>query len=114
MDSTLLEVMRGDTKTWTLYVEDDDGNDIDISGYTVFFTAKNNINDSDDDAVIKKTITSHTNPTAGETQIDLTSTDTAVVANLVFDIQVKKSTGEIVTITPGILSILQDITLRTS
>jgi hypothetical protein len=111
---TNLFIKRGDTKPYTIYFEDEDGMDINITGWTIFFTAKINIDDSDDDAKIKKTIISHTDPINGETQILLTSTDTADVGNYVYDIQYKDTAGNIRTVMEGMLVIAQDITQRTS
>ena len=111
---TNLFVKRGDTKTYTLYFEDENGARIDITGWIVFFTVKVHIDDSDDDAKIKKTITSHTDPTNGETQIPLTSTDTADVGNYVYDVQYRSTTGTIKTVIEGFLVIAKDVTQRTS
>jgi len=112
---TLLEIKRGDSKDYTLIFKDEDGNYIDITGWTVFFTAKVGIDDTDNEAVIKKTITIHTNPTAGQTKIQLTSADTNLnPISYVFDIQIKKSTGEIQTIIEGLITIKKDVTQRTS
>jgi len=110
----ILYIKRGDTKSYTLKFRDEDGNAVDITGWTIFFTAKNKIDDVDDDAVIKKTITDHTDPTDGETQITLTSTDTAAVASLVYDIQYKTSGGQIKTVIEGFLEISKDVTIRTT
>lgn len=55
---------------------DSEGAVIDITGYTYFFTVKRNRNDSDANATILKTITSHTDPTNGITQITLLTSDT--------------------------------------
>lgn len=109
-----LEIKRGDTKTYTLYFVDENNNPVSIVGWTIFFTAKNKPSDSDDDAIIKKTVTSHLDAINGKTQISFTSLDTAVVTNLMFDIQVKTDVGDIKTILEGNLSITQDITLRTA
>jgi hypothetical protein len=112
---TLLEIKRGDSKDYTLIFKDEDGNYIDITGWTVFFTAKIEIDDTDEQAVIKKTITVHTNPTAGQTKIQLTSSDTNLTqTSYVYDIQIKKSTGEIKTIVEGLINITKDVTQRTS
>ena len=109
-----LTIKRGDTTTYILYLEDEDGKNKDITGWTIFFTVKSNIDDADDDAVIKKTITTHTNPTNGETQIFITSTDSANVGNYVYDIQYKDTVGNIKTIMEGYFAITKDVTQRES
>jgi hypothetical protein len=115
MEETALEIKRGDTKTYTLTFKKDDGTLIDITGYTIFFTVKTKIDDVDNDAVIKKTITTHSNPTQGETKIELSSTDTNQEAkSYVFDIQIKTNLTEIITILEGMITITKDVTQRTS
>jgi hypothetical protein len=110
-----LSEKRGDTQTYTLYFCDDDGAREDITGWTVFFTAKIKSSDLDTAVTtIKKDVTVHTDPTNGETQIFLTSTDLANVGRYIFDVQVKTATGDIKTILEGNLIITQDITTRTS
>ena len=112
---TNLTIKRGDSKTYTLKFADEDNSPIDITGWTVFFTMKANIDDVDNDAKIKKDITTHTDPTNGETEISLSATDTAQdIGSYVFDIQIKKSTGEIKTILEGIINVGKDVTQRTS
>jgi hypothetical protein len=114
MNQTNLFIKRGDTKTYTLYFEDDNDVRLDITGWTIFFTVKANVDDLDTAAYIKKTITSHTNPTNGETQISLTSSDTSEVGNYIYDIQYKSNIGTIKTVLEGYLSIAKDVTQRTS
>jgi|DewCreStandDraft_4_1066084.scaffolds.fasta_scaffold03282_17 hypothetical protein len=53
---------------------------INLTGKTVFFTVKQlNDNSGDDDlALIKKTITVHSDPTNGKTVLELSATDTDI------------------------------------
>jgi len=113
-EQVCLSIKRGDSWSRTLYFQDGDGNPIDITGWTVFFTAKAKADDPDP-GVISRTITSFTNPTAGEAGIALTSDDTnKVIGSYLFDIQVKTNLGQITTCLEGVLTITQDITIRTS
>lgn len=115
IEQICLNIKRGDSWSRTMYFEDNDGSPIDITGWTIFLTVKAKEDDADVDAVISKTITVFSNPTAGEAVIELTPTDTnQIIESYVFDIQVKTSAGEIYTIIEGILNISQDITTRTS
>jgi hypothetical protein len=115
IEQVCLSIKRGDTWSRTLYFEDGDGAPIDITGWTVFFTAKAKVDDLDAAAVISKTITVFTNPTAGEAGISLSSTDTnQVIGSYLYDIQVKTNLNEIITVLEGILTITKDITIRTS
>jgi len=114
MDTKNLSCVRRDDKYWVLVFTDENGTAIDITGWTIFFTAKNDIDDVDADAIIKKDITSHTDPTAGTTQIHLTPTDTNLLGIYVYDIQVKKLNGDILTVVNGELTFLDDVTIRTA
>lgn len=89
--------------------------DVDLTGSTVYFTCKPafDSDQSDAAALIKKDITSHTNPTQGLTTITLTPTDTAVAAGKYgYDIKLKKATGEQSTITVGDVVVKDAYTLR--
>jgi hypothetical protein len=107
------EVSRGDTWKKTLKFYSDSGR-VDISTWTIFLTVKEKVTDPDASAKISKTITVHTDPTNGETQISLTSIDTDItVGNYVFDIQiVTPALADVRTILTGTFSILSDITIR--
>ena len=79
------ELIRGDTYCALISVIDKVTNKpVDITGYTIRFTARHDgsdapTSDSDDnDAPIHIVQTIHSNPTAGETEIVLTSEDTNV------------------------------------
>ena len=108
-----LEIIRGDDETITVTFKDAAGTVINITGYTVYFTVKSNLNMTDADAEIKKDITNHSDPTHGKTQIDLTSTDTAIASGVYYwDLQLKNSQGEISSTEKGEFKIVQDVTTR--
>jgi hypothetical protein len=71
--------VSGDDVTLNLTFKDSVGAAINITNYTIYFIAKRNKADADANAVISKTITSHTAPTLGQTQIALTNTETALL-----------------------------------
>lgn len=115
MANTIL-LTRGDSKN--IVANFDDGtNAIDITGYTVFFTLKE-VNDkapNDDNAKIAKTITSHTDATAGETTIALDPSDTNLPYGIYkYDIQTKDPSGFITTVVIGDATVTDDVTKRTS
>jgi len=115
IEDICLSIKRGDSWSKTMYFNDENGNNIDITGWTIFLTVKAKADDLDAAAVISKTITTFSDPTAGIAEISLTPTDTnQVIASYVYDIQVKTNVGEIYTIVEGILTITKDITQRTS
>jgi len=112
-----LELKRGDDRTIQLTYKDSDGNAIDITGYTVFFTVKSAIdNDTTDaNAIISKTITSHSDPTNGITNIALTASDTNVTPGIyTADIQIKTGGGSISSSDRFSVSITGDVTRRTT
>lgn len=107
------EIVQKDTLTIPLEFYTDSGR-VDISAWTVFFTCKEKISDLDAAAKISKTITVHTDPTNGETEILLTSSDTNIaVGNYIYDVEIVYS-GEVKTILTGTITILSDITIRIS
>lgn len=110
-----LTIYRGDDKDFTIHFKDAVDADVDITGWKVYFTVKKNESDVDVDAVITKDITSHTDPTGGDTKISLVGADTEDLAgNYYYDIQVKKTGGTVFTIVKGTFIVTKDITLRTT
>lgn len=86
---TNLEVFEGNDRTFNVSITVS-GTDVpvDITGDTFLFTVKNNINDSDVDAIISKNITSHIIPASGTTAIPVLRTDTLnQVGNKFYDYQ---------------------------
>ncbi len=112
----LNDFYRGDTREYTLTFVDGAGDAINITGWTIFFTLKEKESDADDDAKIKKDITSHSDPTAGETKFTLeaSETDDLEGRNYYYDIQAKKTNDDIITVTKGRVRVLIDVTIRTS
>ncbi len=87
----------------------------DLTGATVYFTAKIEIDDANNDsaAAITKEVTSHANPTGGETVIELSPEDTTVAPGIYFyDIQVKTSGGKVTSIPTRKLRVWADVTRR--
>jgi len=112
---TELSVYRGDDKTWNLNFTDANGDPINLTDSTLFFTVKTNKSDLDSDAIISKSQSSHSDPTNGVTSISLTNSDTNVrVGNYYYDFQLVDLSGLVTTILIGIFKIKQDITIRTS
>lgn len=115
MSRTDLEVVRGDTKKYKFDIKDSDGAAIDITGWTLFMTIKRRPEDTDDEALISKTITSHTDAANGETLVTLTHDETKDLAGqYYYDVQVKKGDGSIMTVLNDIITFTEDITTRIS
>ena len=120
MEQQNLEAVRGDTFTLTLEFTDENSVVIDITGWTVFFTLKTSRNFNQDtagdaNAVVVKTITSHTNPTGGISTIILTATETAnLLGTYHYDTQYKKTDGTVITPIIGIVTFEKDVSRRTA
>ena len=104
---------RGDTATINVALTD-----TDLTGGSVFFTAKSEVDDSatDSTAVVTKKVTSHTDPTAGETTITLSASDTNGITPGIYeyDIQIVLASGVVSTVQVGKMEVKGDITRRTS
>jgi len=110
-----LSVYRGDDKTFNFTFKNSNGAAINITDWTIFFTVKEHETDADDDAKIKKDVTSHTSPTGGLSTLSITDSDTNLTPKkYYYDFQYKKADGTIKTIVKGEFRVLTDITRRTS
>lgn len=109
----MLNFVRGDHVSLPITITDSDDTAVNLTGSTVFFTVKKQLEDVDASAVIQKDITAHSNPTAGETQIDLTSSDTDIDPGTYhWDLQIKDSLGNISSIHSEVLKVVDDVTKR--
>jgi len=103
---------RGDDQVIELEFKED-GVPINITNWKVYFTLKKNKSDSDNDAVIKKDVTVHTEPLNGKTQILLTNTETDSLNGIYYyDIQYKDDSSNIKTVLWGMINFFEDITRR--
>lgn len=87
-----LKIYKGATKSWILYFTKLDLAQ-DITGWTIYMTVKTNHADTDENAVINKKITSHTDATAGKTTISLSKTDTDLLGQYYYSIDYKDDVG---------------------
>ena len=114
----MITLIKGDNETISVVFTDQNGDAIDITGYTVFFTVKSKdvLTETDDtNAIIKKDITNHSDPTKGETNIVLTTADTTIAVGIyLWDLQLKSQAGIITSTTRDELEVVQDITRRTT
>jgi len=87
-------VKRGDSLKREISIKDG-GEPVDITNWTIYFTVKKNKTDSDDDAVIKKDITTHTDPVNGKSYLlVLPSEMDNLVGTYYYDVQVKRPMTE--------------------
>lgn len=110
-----ISVVRGDDVTLNLTFKDEDGDAINITGYTIFFTVKERLGDIDADALISKSTTTHSNPTGGISSLELTASETNLDEGLYyFDFQLKTSAGKINSTTRDVFEVSRDVTIRTT
>lgn len=111
VEQVCLNIKRGDTWSRTIYFTNDDNVPINITGWEIRFTVKAKIDDLDSAAVISKIITVFTDPTVGEAELSLSTTDTnQTIGSYLYDLQVKTNLGQVTTVLEGILNISQDVT----
>ncbi len=107
---TNFESHRGDDYTLTLTFAD-----TDITGYKIYYTLKENETDDDDDAVIAKTVASHSDPTNGITAVTLSAEETNdLLGTYYYDAQYKAAGGTIKTAMSGVITFNGDITRSTA
>lgn len=112
-----IKVVQGDDLTYTLTVNDADGNAVDLTGASAaVFTVKKNY--SDDTAVIEKTLGAGvviTTPASGVVTVTLSDSDTDIEdGTYMFELQVTDSSGNISTVrksdnTPGTFTVLKQL-----
>jgi hypothetical protein len=114
MANTTMQIYRGDT-VHRLCTFTKNGSPMPINNLELFFTAKTNRSDDDDDAVIQKKITIPDDALAssGKCYFDLDETETAIpVGSYWYDFQlVDDVNSTVTTLGVGKLKILQDVTL---
>lgn len=113
---TEISTYKGDTLGIDLQVNNEDGTGFDLTGSTVYFTAKKEINDTDADAVIAyETTTDFSSTTTGLVEITIPATTMdALDGCYVYDIQVKFSDNTIFTPLTGVLVVKDDVTRGTA
>jgi hypothetical protein len=108
-----IDLYKGDDYSWEFRFTSA-GTVQDITGWTIYFTIKRYITDTDANAIIQKIITNHTDPTNGISQLSLSHTETILfpVGVWVYDIQIKTSSDEIYTLFKGSFKVIADVTLE--
>jgi hypothetical protein len=105
---------RGDTGRLEIAIVDGDGEPYDITGATLFLTVKNALTDADSAAVIRKEVTSHDDPTGGESSFNIAASDNATTGTRYYDVQLLTAANDIWTIGGGIWRVVSDVTVRTA
>ena len=90
MSNLDLILIKKDSKTYTFTITDSDGVAVDISGWSVYFTVKESLEDTDVNAIISKNVVFPSDATsvAGIGYLPLTSVETDVVlGNFYYDMK---------------------------
>jgi hypothetical protein len=113
----MIKIKKGNPVNKSIYFKYSDGTAYDLTSKTIFFTAKNkrDVTDNDDLAVIKKDITSHTHADAGESSLVLTTAQTDIaLGEYKCDFKIFDSNGVNVNTCTEILKIESKVTIRTA
>ena len=95
MEADTITITRNTTEPLTLNFTSN-GIAVNLTGSTVYFTVKSDFRNVDSEALISKTITSHSMPTAGITSLTLSTLDTDIdIGNYFYQIAIKNSLSEI-------------------
>lgn len=108
----LKNIYAGDTIELGIIIKNTLGNPINITGSTIVFTMKSDLNKLDADAEVQVIVTTHSNPVQGETEIVVqpAATNNLFPGTYYYDIQFKDATGKIKTILYGTTKVLQTVT----
>ena len=111
----MITIIRGTDNSIKLNFTEN-GEPFDITGYEVLFTVKAEckIGKDDDEALITKNITVHSDPEQGESTLNLSSDDTDIPAgNYYWDLRLIKD-GVITQTKRDTIEVVEGITKRTS
>lgn len=115
-----LKMFRGDSKSFVLALPDAAGEPIDLTGGTVWMTAKSAYADDDSVAIFQKVTgdgITVLDATHGAVLVELDPEDTedvdAVRTRLYYDVQVKDADDKITTVLSGRLTVYPDVTVTT-
>lgn len=106
-----IAIKRGTDKSFKITVKKN-GVATDITGWTIYFSVKKQVNDTDANAIIRKVISSHQDAANGITNITIDAEDTREkeVGYFSFDIRVVDDTGRKQSSDTGTFEIIQEIT----
>ena len=108
--SRQINIIRSSDVELRLTILDSTGTIVDLTNQTVTIMVKASLSDSNAQALITKSQTSHTNPTAGQTTISLTNAETNVTLGKYFyDIKLVSQTGSISSVELGKFRILDSV-----
>ena len=107
-------IYRGDNNSYTLSFKDSTNSPIDITGWKIYFTMKQRLDQLDSEACLRTDVTTHDDEINGLSSIHLSNgqTDLLIPGIYFYDIQVKKADHTILTIVSGQIEVKADVTRR--
>lgn len=94
-----IEETEGDTFSKSITLTDEDGEPIDLSGWAFYVTVKESYDDSDANAILSKTVTSHDDPANGQTSFLFDNDETeGLQGRYVFEVKFEEASGNVETI----------------
>jgi len=115
-----LRMYRGDTAEFRVTAKDIDGNPLNLTGASAWFTAKLSTVDPDTSAVFQKSVgdgITVTDATGGIMMIRLAEDDTSSLSGktvLQYDVQVRDTSNGVWTVARGTLLVEADVTVASS
>lgn len=106
--------IKGDTYPIQVQILSEEGTAFDLTGCTAFFTCKKRFEDTDSEALISKSTTSHTSDVEGITSFSLTSSEVALVGAFIYDVKIKDNSGIITSVVTDKIIFENHVTIRTS
>lgn len=107
-----LKLYRNTSKTYEIQFTKN-GFAQNITGWTIYFTVKENMEDSDTNAKIKKDITNISDPINGIALIELSTTDTDLKPKSYFyDVKYKDNNGNADILITGRITVQEPVTTR--
>ena len=107
-----LEIFKKTTKAYELIFKKD-GLPLNITDWKIYFTVKKNMGDTDEKAKIKKDVITHMDAPNGKTTIELSTSDTDLLAmDYYYDIKYKDDEGNAGILFRGRITIIEPVTTR--
>ena len=105
-----------DTYPLQIQIVDADNVAVDLTGCTVFLTVKRNLEDTDAEALLATSQTTHVSPTEGITSFPLTAANTDYTGEFYYDVKIKEAgaAGLVTSVITDKFIVLKQVTIRTS
>ena len=104
----------GDTYPVKIQILSEDGTAFDLTGCTCFFTVKKRYEDTDAQAIISLSTTTHVTALEGITEFTMTSANVSLVGSFLYDIKVKDTNNIIYSVITDKIIFENHVTIRTS